>query len=137
MKRRTLLEWEKYILREMSKSNLSEVEKRDLLGLSKYNFSEVAKLIHIPNIGENEICIILREMCFLDETNRPFQEHIDKGYFVYELPWNSFNGPQIHVTRVVGYTGIDLVRRIVLCYLDGYPMSKIEQEPKKDWPAEY
>lgn len=66
-------------------------------------------------LGRNKIFAILRNKKILDNTNKPYQTYIDRGYFrTIESSYTKSDGTQcISIKTVVFQKGLDFIRKIL------------------------
>lgn len=66
-------------------------------------------------LGRNKIFAILRNKKILDNTNKPYQTYIDRGYFrTIESSYTKSDGTQcINIKTVVFQKGLDFIRKIL------------------------
>jgi anti-repressor protein len=76
---------------------------------------DAAKVLNIPNIGQNKLFQLLREKKILMRDNLPYQEFCDRGYFrVIEQKYTDKQGePHINFKTLVYQKGVDFIRRTV------------------------
>lgn len=94
-----------------------KVEFFDAVAESKsaVSMNEVAKCLAVPGMGRNNLFKFLRGNKVLMDTNLPYQEYIDRGYFrVIEQKWTGKDGmPQISYKTLVYQKGLDFIRKAI------------------------
>ena len=77
------------------------------------SIQEVAKVLNIPDMGQNNLFRWLRGHKILMQNNLPYQEYIDRKYFtVIEQSYENRRGePMISFKTLVYQRGVDYIRR--------------------------
>jgi len=76
---------------------------------------EVAAVLNLKGWGRNKIFALLRAEGVLDDSNIPYREYQDRGYFrVVERSWSDDKG-ETHVTytTLVYQRGLDYIRKVI------------------------
>ena len=78
------------------------------------NMNTVAKILNYKNMGQNNLYKFLRENGVLQQDNRPYQQHMDKGYFkVVTRVFSTVEGNVTKYQTFVSQRGIDAIRRLL------------------------
>ena len=76
---------------------------------------EAAKVLAVPNLGQNTLFRILRDTKILMSNNEPYQVYVDKQYFmVRERKYMKNLEPHVARTTMVTQKGLDFLRRLVV-----------------------
>lgn len=81
---------------------------------------EAAKILAVPHLGQNTLYTILRGCHILMENNEPYQEYMNRGYFMVKERQYTVNG-EIKVSRTTMLTqkGLEFIRRLVIANMEG------------------
>lgn len=81
---------------------------------------EAAKILAVPNLGQNTLFTILRSLKVLMADNEPYQRYIDRGYFmVRERQYTQRDEVKIARTTMVTQKGLDFLRKLVVANMRG------------------
>jgi anti-repressor protein len=103
-------------LEEKLKEAQPKVELFDMAMSSRdtLEMSQVAKILCIKGFGRNNIFERLRDEKVLRDTNEPYQEYINRGWFkIIETPYNKEGESRISTKTVVLQKGIEGIRQIL------------------------
>ncbi|AOH54457.1 hypothetical protein ABE28_008840 [Peribacillus muralis] len=100
-------------LEEENERNRPKVEAHDKF-ISGENYQKVGQVAKVLNIGRNKLFVFLRENKILMSDNTPYQQYIDRGYFVVkekpiEMGSQVINKPQTYVTA----KGVDYISKLL------------------------
>jgi phage antirepressor YoqD-like protein len=85
-------------------------ESKDVL-----DFAAVAKVLNKKDFGRNRLLDFLRNKGVLRQSNEPYQQYVDRGWFkIVETKWTDKNGnTKINIKTVVFQKGVDGIRKIL------------------------
>lgn len=117
----TLLHNALEVLREENAHLKAENETWKRISDSKDNLemSAVAKELNYPGIGRNKLFTILRDLKILRYNNEPYQEYMDRKYFVIieqEVSAGEY-GTIVNRKTHVTHAGIDYIRKTLDKYI--------------------
>ena len=100
-------------LQEENERNKPKVEAHDKF-ISGENFQKVGQVAKVLGVGRNKLFAFLRERKVFMTDNTPYQQYIDRGYFVVkekpiEMGSQVINKPQTYVTA----KGVDYLSKIL------------------------
>lgn len=100
-------------LQEENERNKPKVEAHDKF-ISGENYQKVGQVAKVLGIGRNKLFAFLRERKVFMTDNTPYQQYIDRGYFVVkekpiEMGSQVINKPQTYVTA----KGVDYLSKIL------------------------
>jgi len=76
---------------------------------------EAAKILAVPNLGQNTLFQILRKAKVLMESNEPYQKYVNQGYFmVRERTYRKGEEIKVAKTTMVTQKGLDFLRRLII-----------------------
>jgi len=80
---------------------------------SAIQMADCAKVLAYPKVGRNRLFKILRELGILMDSNMPYQEYIDRGYFrTIEQKYTTSGGEtRISIKTLVFQKGVDYIRK--------------------------
>lgn len=86
-----------------------------MLAENEMSIKEVAAIINVPNMGQNNLFLFLKNEKILQSDNVPYRQYIDKGYF-RQIPqtYTNKNGTVLERNKTVCTTkGLDFIRRLI------------------------
>ena len=100
-------------LQEENERNKPKVEAHDKF-ISGDNYQKVGQVAKVLGIGRNKLFAFLREKKVFMTDNTPYQQYIDRGYFVVkekpiEMGSQVINKPQTYVTA----KGVDYISKLL------------------------
>ncbi|WP_057766732.1 Rha family transcriptional regulator [Cytobacillus praedii] len=100
-------------LQEENERNKPKVEAHDKF-ISGENYQKVGQVAKVLGIGRNKLFAFLRENKIFMGDNTPYQQFIDRGYFVVkekpiEMGSQVINKPQTYVTA----KGVDYIHKLL------------------------
>lgn len=100
-------------LQEENERNKPKVEAHDRF-ISGENYQKVGQVAKVLGIGRNKLFAFLRENKIFMGDNTPYQQFIDRGYFVVkekpiEMGSQVINKPQTYVTS----KGVDYIHKLL------------------------
>ena len=100
-------------LQEENERNKPKVEAHDKF-ISGENYQKVGQVAKVLGVGRNKLFAFLRDNKVFMTDNTPYQQYIDRGYFVVkekpiEMGSQVINKPQTYVTA----KGVDYISRIL------------------------
>ena len=86
------------------KKRRKRVDRPTLFSTIRKDLYDVPAILNIPGIGITEVLKVLRDNSVIDESNMPYQEYVDKGWF------------RVDTHSYVDKTAGTVIHKRVFCY---------------------